>query len=449
MTRMTAGDSETSFVVNLVALVLSIGVTVGCHFLGLTPFALFMVLLASLLVFTVVLETVCFPKTCPLRNWKVLRPLSLKRVLFREAALLVTFGAIALAYWLFPVYSTKEVVRWYFPFLRYFVPFLLVLSVPYFCVMDRIDPEEEDAMCRIGRAILTFRPTVTRFELANYVRSWIVKAFWLALMQPAMIDKIRLFVAYRWHEFADSALGLYAMANTIVYGIDLCYASAGYALNFKLFGTHTRTAEPTLSGWLAAIVCYAPFWGALVVPYYLAKTTGEPWRTLFPEASGMWWTWAAAIVLCELVYSLATVAAGIRFSNLTWRGLWKTGPYRFTKHPAYVFKNLSYWLISVPFLTQSGPMAVKMSLVLLCTNLVYYWRAKTEERHLSRYPEYVAYALEMNDKSIFRWCAKLLPFLRYKQQGGFDEAAALPHNPDGSRSAANRPALDCARGPTV
>ena len=43
-----------------------------------------------------------------------------------------------------------------------------------------------------------------------------------------------------------------------------------------------------------------------------------------------------------------------------------------------------------------------------------YLRAKTEERHLSHYREYVEYAQMMNDKSIFRWVAKLLPFLKYK-----------------------------------
>ena len=58
--------------------------------------------------------------------------------------------------------------------------------------------------------------------------------------------------------------------------------------------------------------------------------------------------------------------------------------------------------------------AIKLSLLLLLNNAIYFLRAKTEERHLSHYPEYVAYALEMNEKSIFRWVARLLPFLRYR-----------------------------------
>ena len=119
---------------------------------------------------------------------------------------------------------------------------------------------------------------------------------------------------------------------------------------------------------------------------------------------------------------MATISAGIRFSNLTYRGLWNTGPYRWTKHPAYVFKCVSWWLIYVPFLVHSGADAVKCTLLLVCVDVIYYWRAKTEERHLSHYPEYVAYALEMNERSIFRWAARLLPFLRYRKP---DERARL------------------------
>ena len=110
----------------------------------------------------------------------------------------------------------------------------------------------------------------------------------------------------------------------------------------------------------------------------------------------------------------ATVAAGIRFSNLTYRGLWNTGPYRLTKHPAYVAKNIVWWLMFMPFVISSGMQAVRYSVLLLLVNGLYYLRARTEERHLSHYPEYVAYALEMNRKSIFRGVAKLLPFLAYR-----------------------------------
>ena len=54
------------------------------------------------------------------------------------------------------------------------------------------------------------------------------------------------------------------------------------------------------------------------------------------------------------VYGWAALSFGIRFSNLTHRGIITSGPYRFTKHPAYVAKNISWWLISIPFLPADG-----------------------------------------------------------------------------------------------
>jgi protein-S-isoprenylcysteine O-methyltransferase Ste14 len=83
----------------------------------------------------------------------------------------------------------------------------------------------------------------------------------------------------------------------------------------------------------------------------------------------------------------------VRFSNLTNRGVITTGPYRWSKHPAYITKNLSWWMISVPFVADAGwPTAVQSCLLLAGVNLIYFLRARTEERHLSQDPVYRDYA---------------------------------------------------------
>jgi hypothetical protein len=108
---------------------------------------------------------------------------------------------------------------------------------------------------------------------------------------------------------------------------------------------------------------------------------------------------------------LATVAFGIRFSNLTHRGILTNGPYRWTKHPAYVSKNLSWWLLSIPFIPMDGwDNLVKHSLALLCINFMYFMRAKTEEWHLSRDPTYVQYALWMNEHGVLRFLNRISLF---------------------------------------
>ncbi len=114
-------------------------------------------------------------------------------------------------------------------------------------------------------------------------------------------------------------------------------------------------------------------------------------------------------------YALSAVVFGCRFSNLTHRGVLTNGPFRLTKHPAYVSKNISWWLISVPFVSNEGPVeAITMCVLLLGVNAIYFARAKTEERHLSWDPDYVAYALWIEENGIFRWVGRLLPFVRYR-----------------------------------
>jgi steroid 5-alpha reductase family enzyme len=109
------------------------------------------------------------------------------------------------------------------------------------------------------------------------------------------------------------------------------------------------------------------------------------------------------------------VTFGLRFSNLTHRGILTNGLYRYCKHPAYVSKNISWWLIAVPFIAEGGVLdALRDCLLLFGVNVIYYLRARTEERHLSWDPVYRQYATLMNERSLFRGLARWLPFLRYQ-----------------------------------
>jgi protein-S-isoprenylcysteine O-methyltransferase Ste14 len=107
--------------------------------------------------------------------------------------------------------------------------------------------------------------------------------------------------------------------------------------------------------------------------------------------------WAGWLVFLTAIYAWATVAFGIRFSNLTYRGVLTNGPYRFTRHPAYLSKNLFWWCSTLPFLVTGGSMVdvVRNTFFLGCVSAVYYWRARTEEAHLlaedPKYREYHAW----------------------------------------------------------
>ena len=171
-----------------------------------------------------------------------------------------------------------------------------------------------------------------------------------------------------------------------------------------------------LPGWIAALFCYQPHWSHFEANYLNYGSGGTTWGFWFSGNPVLYTTWGCAILFLTFVYVWATTPFGIRFSNFTHRGVLTNGPYRFTKHPAYVSKNLSWWLITMPFLSNKGwTEAVRCSILLLLLNFVYFLRARTEEKHLSRDPEYVAYATAMEQKGLFRWVGKLLPMLKFKQ----------------------------------
>ena len=407
-------QSETSFYINFVSMLIGVLALVVCRHFGYKDYTNLFILFAGIITVSIVsLEYIFFPRTAPLRQWKILRKVNWKRVFYKEVALLASFGVIAFFYFVLPMFSYNDFTLQYFPFLKKIVPWIMLGSVFYFALMDKIDPEVKDDYYKVGYAITHLKKTMTKFEFGNYVRSWIVKAFWLSLMQPAMIVKIRWLITYNWEMMKDGPVEWFWTANVIVFFMDLTFASSGYMMGLKLFNTQTRTAEPTLFGWTVAIMCYWPFWQNLFYPFFL-KHEGPGWLKTFETGSVMFWCCFAIIIIMELLYALATISAGIHFSNVTYRGLWRTGLYRYTKHPAYVFKNISWWFLFLPFMWTDASKAFRCSVLLFGLNIVYYLRARTEERHLSHYPEYEAYALEMNEKSIFRWCAKILPFLKYK-----------------------------------
>ena len=335
----------------------------------------------------------------------------LARCATKLLGLAATLAPIALAYWVFPEYGD-----WYGAFwglLRRFGAALVVFAVLYVWIVDGNMRDPHDAYWQLGRVVLLHPGDARKADLANHFRGWLIKAFFLPLFVVFTHNQLSGILTYNLAGLQASDLRLYRFLSDLIYALDVLYATVGYILSFRLLDTHLRTAEPTMLGWVVALECYMPFWGKLFSPMYLHyEGIGfEAWL-----AGHLWlrWGWAAAILLLEGIYLLATFAFGVRFSNLTHRGILTNGPYRYCKHPAYVAKNLSWWLITLPFIPHHGwESAVKSTLGLFGVSVVYFLRAKTEERHLSADPTYVKYALWMNDHGLLRFL-KRVPLLRYQ-----------------------------------
>ncbi len=319
-----------------------------------------------------------------------------QRIALKGVGLVATGLVIAAAYGLFREYH-GTFYRPFWALLQLIALPFAVLTVPYIAWVDARMTEPRDGYWHLGAALLgplfgVPRSAASRHELAKHARAWLVKAFFLPLMVVYLgqnLDSIAMRVAR--FDGLHGFLGFFDIAWLGLYTVDVGFATVGYAMTFRVLDAHTRSAEPTMIGWAVCLMCYQPFW-ALSERMYLHYDDGHNWGGWLGSVPWLHNVWGGAIVALTCVYVWATMTFGLRFSNLTHRGVLTFGPYRWLRHPAYVSKNLSWWLVTIPFIPTSGwAEAVRGCAALLIVNGVYAIRAWTEERHLGADPAYRAY----------------------------------------------------------
>ena len=274
---------------------------------------------------------------------------------------------------------------------------MVVLSVPYVLWLDRRLKEPRDGAWHFGQLLIGRVEAVDREILYDFFRSWAVKGFFLAFMLAIVPGGWASTVAEPSGWIIDNPVNLARWVITAMFMVDVTLASVGYIFTFKVLDAHIRSANPYASGWAAALVCYPPF---------IMMAPGGPLD--YHQNTAEWIYWldgypillmlnGALLVVLTGIYAWATVAFGLRFSNLTHRGILTHGPYAWSKHPAYLSKNLFWWFATMPFLATSGSFVdmVRNTALLAAVSGVYYWRAVTEEKHLSADPAYRDYATWM------------------------------------------------------
>ena len=336
------------------------------------------------------------------RPWRATIDVSLTKL----AGLWATWAGIALIYATGRFYweGNFQFAMWCFETIA---PWLFAASIPYVLWLDRRLVEPRDGAWSLGAWLMGIA-TPPPEAIFNHLRSWAVKAFFLAFMlaivPPGFGDFVR----------GDASIVLrdpVALANwliTLMFVVDVAFATVGYLLTMRPLDAHIRTANPYAAGWAAALICYPPFilmddGGPL--DYHPGTADWVYWLSSHPIALA---AMGALLVALTAFYAWATVAFGMRFSNLTHRGILTHGPYAISRHPAYLSKNLFWWLSTIPLLTTGSLVdAARATLILSAVSGVYYWRARTEERHLSGDPVYRDYSAWMERNApvprFFRW----------------------------------------------
>lgn len=234
--------------------------------------------------------------------------------------------------------------------------------------------------------------------------SVLLKAFFAPLMVAWLFDHTVQMVAHGGQLLADlrspslealavfNAHGFWFLFKLILF-LDVLFFTLGYLVELPVLKNEIRSVDPTLLGWGVALACYPPF------NTLTGQVFGGGYSAEFPQFShpGVHLAANAFLLVLMGIYTWASVALNFKASNLTHRGIVDRGPYRLVRHPAYVCKNLAWWIGLLPALLTALDTSLNATLLTLGSMLgwsvIYYMRAVTEEDHLRGVDgEYDAYS---------------------------------------------------------
>lgn len=336
-----------------------------------------------------------WPRLRPMTRIQPLRAACAQRVklkllsLCTPLALLLLYGH-AMTYTKYTVFST-------FMSAAALMAMVLVPLLPVYAAWaDRRLEDLDDDCLRFGQWLTGRRPWLWR-EQQRWIQSWALKIFFIPLMFGGLIlmsdQLVRMTLQWQSSHIIEYLFifGIYA---------DLLIGTFGYLFSSKFLDNDIKSMDPHWSSWLICLCCYPPFNEALHT--LTAQRDDLNWNDWLTPNHWLYWPWAIAVASTWIVYWLATAQFRLRFSNLSWRGLVDTGPYRYTKHPAFISKNLHWWLATVPFVGVHNTMDLIRNVAgMSILSFVYYLRAKTEERYLLQYNEYADYIRRIDGAGIF------------------------------------------------
>ncbi len=193
--------------------------------------------------------------------------------------------------------------------------------------------------------------------------------------------------------------GFWFLFQVILF-LDVSFFTVGYLVESPRLGNQIRSVDPTLVGWAAALLCYPPF------NSFTAMVIGSQ-SSEFPQFDNP--TLHVLLNVLNLVlmagFASASVALGLKASNLTHRGIVARGPYALVRHPAYTCKNMAWWIGAIPTVSlafhQSTLIGLQAIGSVVGVTLLYVLRALTEEDHLRSVDgDYASYAARVRYRFI-------------------------------------------------
>ena len=198
-----------------------------------------------------------------------------------------------------------------------------------------------------------------------------------------------------WFALYNSHLHYFLL--NMIFLVDFFPFVVGYLVQARCLGNEVVSVDPSLRGWVACLVCYPPFNVAVValLPWQVVELA--PAYPAFSQATHL--ALNGLLLALFACYASASVSLGFKSCNLMHRGVVCSGFYRHIRHPAYLFKNLAWWIGALPLLAgllHTSPRQFFWTMFCIAGwSAIYLLRALCEERHLSRHADYRAYMAQV------------------------------------------------------
>lgn len=325
-----------------------------------------------------------------------LNPTNYKRIVAKSKILMLQIIAIVISSIAIEFISGSDSYGSFSDDVYFILPILLILTPFYVWFVDKRIANPYDEYAQIGE-MLNKQIPVDRFIIKKFLLKTAVKIIFVPFMYSGFLLNLNHLLNLNYTTSSISVI-----LFNIGISLDMLVGIFGYLISSSLIDNQVKDTDNHLLGWIFALLCYPPL--QYLRTNLSAQTDNLIWSDIIPEGTILYAIFFVIINALWIIYWLATFEFGMTFSNLSWRKLVDKGVYRYTKHPAYLSKNIYWWLHTLPFcgVVWFSANWWENVLTLTLTSFIYYARACSEERHLMKFPEYQAYAEYISQHGIFR-----------------------------------------------
>ncbi len=243
------------------------------------------------------------------------------------------------------------------------------------------------------------------------ILSWFVKMFFAPLMIIWLTSHIFTMLNNMYLSYNDiSILGqsfltyfnkhFFWLFLSMILFFDVLFFTIWYLVEIPKLKNKIKSVDATILWWFVVLICYPPLniYSANIIWWYSQD---------FPTFTNDYVHVILNILILILmwIFSWASISLWFKASNLTNRWIVKKGPYKYIRHPAYISKNIAWWIWWLPLLIWNLYLGQFQHFFIVlfwlsAWTFIYYLRAITEEKHLSLDDDYIEYKKNVKYKFI-------------------------------------------------